>query len=89
MSGTDRLVQMANDIATYFQSEPDHDEAVAGMALHLRRFWEPGMRRRILAHLEAGGAGLLPLAREAVAEAGHHLGDPPTPPCPEGGGDAG
>lgn len=89
MNRDSRLVAMANDIAAYFQSWPDHREAVVGMALHLRRFWEPGMRRRIVAHLEAGGTDLLPLAREAIAEVGRHLGEPPTPPCPEGGGDAG
>lgn len=64
----ERLVGMANDIARYFASEPDHDEAVAGIATHLRRFWEPRMRAALLAHWrETGGSGLHELAREAVA----------------------
>ena len=33
---------------------------------HLRRFWDPRMRSAIVAHLDAGGAGLLPLVKEAV-----------------------
>jgi formate dehydrogenase subunit delta len=58
---------MANDIASFFHSEPDHATAVAGVAVHIRRFWEPRMRRQIHAHVAAGGAGLDPLAREAIA----------------------
>jgi formate dehydrogenase subunit delta len=58
---------MANDIARYFASEPEHDEAVAGIAAHLERFWEPRMRAAIVAHWrDADGAGLHELAREAV-----------------------
>lgn len=69
MSGSiDRLVAMANDIASYFSSDPDHAAAVAGVANHLRRFWEPRMRQKIVAHLAAGGAGLSELAREGVSK---------------------
>ncbi|HET6552690.1 MAG TPA: formate dehydrogenase subunit delta [Dyella sp.] len=63
----ERLVTMANDIATYFAVEPDHATAVNGVRDHLRRFWEPGMRRQLKEHsLAHDGEGLLPLAREAV-----------------------
>lgn len=64
----ERLVAMANDIATYFTIEPDHAAAVAGVRDHLKRFWDPAMRRQIKAHLTEGGEGLLPLAQEAVQE---------------------
>lgn len=67
MSAPDRLVKMANDIGAYFRAEPDHAAAVAGIATHIRRFWEPRMRRRLHAHAAAGGAGLDPLVREAIA----------------------
>lgn len=67
MSGVEQLVKMANDIAAFFHSEPDHAVAVAGVATHLRRYWEPRMRRRIHAHVAAGGEGLDALAREGVA----------------------
>ena len=62
-----RLVQMANDIADYFASEPDRELAVAGMALHLERFWEPRMLLRIRAMHADGSAGLNELATAAVA----------------------
>jgi formate dehydrogenase subunit delta len=62
----ERLVEMVNDIANFFHSEPDHAAAVAGVAGHLRKFWEPRMRKQILAHLDAGGHGLSDLAREGV-----------------------
>lgn len=63
----DRLVEMANDIAANLAAEPDRAEAVATMTLHLRRFWEPGMRAQILAYLDQGGSGLDRLACEAIA----------------------
>ncbi|BDU21933.1 formate dehydrogenase subunit delta [Dyella sp. GSA-30] len=62
----ERLVAMANDIATYFTIEPDHNAAVAGVRDHLTRFWDPVMRREIKAYLDEDGKDLLPLAREAV-----------------------
>ena len=64
----ERLSQMVNDIAHYFAAEPEHAVGVNGIADHLIRFWDPSMRRRIIDHLDAGGAGLEPLAREAVQQ---------------------
>ena len=62
----DRLIYMANQIGKFFQSQ-GHDKAVAGIAEHIRKFWDPRMRKGIFAHLDAGGAGLDPEAREAIA----------------------
>jgi formate dehydrogenase subunit delta len=62
----ERLVAMVNDISHYFAAESDQAAGVAGIADHLKRFWEPGMRRQIVAHLSAGGEGLEPLAKMAV-----------------------
>ena len=62
------LVKMANDIGDYFASEPDRATAVAAIATHIRRYWDPRMRRQIVAHLAAGGAGLGDLARDAVGQ---------------------
>ena len=61
-----RLVAMANDIASYFASEPDREAGVAGVANHLEKFWDPRMRRQIVAHLDAGGGGFSELARAGV-----------------------
>jgi formate dehydrogenase subunit delta len=62
----EHLVQMANQISQFFESQPDHAEAVTGVADHLQRFWDPRMRKEIIAHAEAGGRELRPLALEAV-----------------------
>jgi len=62
----ERLIYMANQISRFFVSQP-HDKAVKGMTRHIADFWTPRMRAHIRAHLAAGGAGLEPLAREAIA----------------------
>ena len=62
-----RLIRMANQIGDYFAAYPDRGEAVAGIANHLRSFWAPAMRRRIIDHLAGGGAELKDIVREAVA----------------------
>jgi formate dehydrogenase subunit delta len=64
----ERLVTMVNDMGRYFAAEPDEVAGAAGIADHLKRFWEPGMRRQIVAHLAAGGEGLEPLAKKGVAK---------------------
>ena len=63
----ERLVTMANDIGAFFDAESDKAEAARNVANHLTKFWEPRMRREILAHYRDGGAGLNPLARSAIA----------------------
>jgi len=65
-SNDDHLVSMANQIARFFASQK-HQDAAAGAAEHIRLYWEPRMRRAIIARLEAGGAGLDPLTAAAVA----------------------
>jgi len=62
----ERLITMANDIATFFAVEPDHAAAVSSVRDHLKRFWDPAMRRQLKNYLSEGGEGLLPLAREAI-----------------------
>jgi formate dehydrogenase subunit delta len=60
------LVRMANQIGQFFRAEPDRDVAVAGIESHLRRYWEPRMRKAIVQHLEQGGEGLDELAKAAI-----------------------
>jgi formate dehydrogenase subunit delta len=57
---------MANQIGKFFVTE-DKATAVANIADHLRKFWDPRMRTEIVAHLADGGEGLDPEVREAVA----------------------
>jgi formate dehydrogenase subunit delta len=65
-STLDKLVHMANQIAVEFGHQQP-GAAVEATCDHLRRFWDPAMRQTIIAHLVEGGAGLDPVAREAVA----------------------
>ncbi len=60
------LVTMANDIGAFFDADPDKAEAAKNVASHLTRFWDPRMRREILAHYREGGAGLKPVVRSAI-----------------------
>lgn len=62
----EKLTMMANQIAAFFKAQGEA-AAPAAIADHLKKFWDPGMRADIIAHLEAGGAGLDPLVRSAVA----------------------
>jgi formate dehydrogenase subunit delta len=63
----ENLVKMVNDIGNFFNAEPDRAAAMDGIADHLRRSWEPRMRRAIIAHYSQGGVGLGELPRAAVA----------------------
>ncbi len=60
----EKLVKMANQIGAFFA--PQKVGAAAGMADHLRKFWAPHMRAAISEHVKHGGAGLAPIAVEAV-----------------------
>jgi formate dehydrogenase subunit delta len=62
----DKLVYMANQIGKFFTSQSE-DKAVPLIADHLVKFWDPRMRKAITAHLAAGGSGLDPAVRKAVA----------------------
>lgn len=55
----ENLIDMANRIGRFFEAEPDREQAIKDIANHLKRFWEPRMRRAIIAHCESGGDGLI------------------------------
>jgi len=65
MSSPDKLVTMANQIGKFFASQGEEQE-LPGIAMHIRKFWEPRMRKAIYAHLDAGGAGLDPKVKAAL-----------------------
>jgi formate dehydrogenase subunit delta len=69
MSGSEleHLRQMANQIAANFAF---HEDQVARIADHLKRFWAPSMRRLLADDVEHGGEGLEPAVLEAVKELG-------------------
>ena len=64
---SDNLVKMANQIAHYFDSEPNRALAVQGVLQHLQSFWTPAMRRQLAEWIEANaGEGLDPKVLEAM-----------------------
>ncbi|MCQ8783344.1 formate dehydrogenase subunit delta [Mangrovibrevibacter kandeliae] len=64
----DKLITMANQIATFFQSQPKAEQ-VAGVADHINSFWEPRMRGQLFKRLDAGETdGIHPLVVEAGAK---------------------
>jgi formate dehydrogenase subunit delta len=63
-STTERLVYMANQIATNLAMEPDPALATRD---HIRQFWDPRMKQMIVAN---GDAGLSPVAATAIAGLG-------------------
>jgi formate dehydrogenase subunit delta len=60
-----KLAYMANQIGKFFTHQK-HDQAVESIATHLRQFWDPRMRRDILAHCDEPNVHLDPLVREAL-----------------------
>lgn len=61
MNSTERLVHMANQIATNLATE---DAPVAAVAEHIQLFWDPRMKEIIFAH---GTDGLSPVAAAAIS----------------------
>lgn len=65
------LIDMANRIGDFFDSMPDREEALDGIADHIRRFWEPRMRRALLAALDepdASGIEMSGIVRQALVK---------------------
>lgn len=73
MSSPDNLIRMANRIGQFFEAYPDKEEALEGIANHIQKFWEPRMRKQLLAFLKqhpdgqrADGVSLMPIVVNAV-----------------------
>ena len=71
--GAGHLVQMANDIGNFFRAEPVREDAVAGIANHIAKFWTKRMRQKLAAH---GEGGLDELPREALRRLAVQTGAP-------------
>lgn len=64
---THNLVKMANQIGAFFESMPDREQAKADIAGHLKKFWDPRMRKAIVSSIDGGqAADLSPMVREAI-----------------------
>jgi formate dehydrogenase subunit delta len=63
-----QLIKMANQIGQFFESMPNREEAEKDIASHLKRFWDPRMRRVIVASLDnEDAAAMSPIVREALS----------------------
>jgi formate dehydrogenase subunit delta len=85
MSGgtEEKLVRMANQIATFFRSYSE-EEGIAGVHEHIVAFWSPVMRRDLRARADRDPTGLDPLVSAAV----HRMGRAPSPTAREAAGPA-
>jgi formate dehydrogenase subunit delta len=92
MSGSEHLVHMANDIGNFFRGSTDREAAILGISNHIRSFWTPRMRKKLMSDIAGCDEELDELPREALRLLKEH---PDVKPKqlpeggPEGGGDAG
>ena len=65
---TDYVLRMANQIADALGINPDQEQAVAELADHLTRFWEPRMRSALVETASDGSlkSCLSPLVLQAL-----------------------
>jgi formate dehydrogenase subunit delta len=78
----DKLVMMANQIGTFFASQGG-EKVTAGIADHIKQFWDPRMRAAIFAYVREGGQGLRPdvrIAVETLARETQRTAREPAPP---------
>ena len=61
------LVEMANDISNFFGSANEPAKASAEAASHMRRQWDPRMRRQVIEIWRSGTGHFTDVARGAVA----------------------
>lgn len=66
MSEGNKIIRMANQIATFFHSQPANEGPI-GVATHINKFWEPRMRRQLFDVVDNhNGEGLHNLVLEAA-----------------------
>ena len=63
MSEEDQLVKMANQIAENFSF---HEDPAAMLADHLRRFWAPSMRQKLVRLAAEGEQRMAPAVKEII-----------------------
>jgi len=61
----EKMVTMANQIATFFKTQPGTDQADR-IAAHLSDFWDPRMRAQLQSYVSEGGKGLDALVLDAA-----------------------
>lgn len=66
MDNLDKLIRMANQIGSFFESMPDREEGLAGIANHIQKFWTPSMRQALLSAFEANSLPSEPALKDIV-----------------------
>lgn len=61
----EKMVHMANQIATFFKTQPGTKQAQS-VADHVLDFWEPRMREKLLRYVAEGGKGLDEVVMQAA-----------------------
>jgi formate dehydrogenase subunit delta len=61
------LVRMANQIGDFFGSDPSQEEAEVGIAEHLKKFWTPSMREKLIEYAQRDGKELSEPVRAALS----------------------
>jgi formate dehydrogenase subunit delta len=69
MSSAQHLVDMANDIGNFFRAQQKREDAIAGIANHIKSYWTRRMREKLIEH---GADGLDALPREAMRYLSEH-----------------
>ena len=67
-TGPQQLIHMANDIAHFFATNGDRRAAVLAISNHLKSYWPPSMRRKLIREMQTGRSDepLEDLPREAL-----------------------
>lgn len=52
----DKTIRMANQIAAFFNAQGTSAEAASAVANHLKQFWDPRMRRKLIELVGDDGA---------------------------------
>ena len=62
-----KLINMANKIGLFFESQPDRDQALMGIATHIRNFWDPRMRLQLIDYIDKNySTSLTPIVLAAI-----------------------
>jgi hypothetical protein len=80
-----QLVKMANDIGDFFKGQGTTEDAVTGIAKHMKSFWTRSMIVKLSLHVDKGAPDLGELPRDAL----RRLNAGEVPVEQHAGGDAG
>lgn len=71
----DYLIKMANQIGDFYSTMPNQQTALADLAAHFRRFWDPRMRAQLLGVADGPQAnGLSEIVRQAISQHRSQIG---------------